>query len=169
MTGLDVYYDVARSQTEEQDKRRLHFDTMAVGAFGLAGVLIGVVAFTVDNWASWSLWPFSGALVTYVVTAGCALKELWLREWKRQPPLKDLRSHILDPERSDADLVSWTAKQLSDAVCENENHLALSARWLTWAYRALAAHIVLIGILIASAATTGVSRGPELLGVSGAL
>ena len=63
MTGLDVYYDAARSQTEEQDKRRLHFGTMAVGAFGLAGVLIGVVAFTVDNWASWSLWPFSGALV----------------------------------------------------------------------------------------------------------
>ena len=154
MTSAQLYYDVARFQTEEQDRRRLHFDTMATAILGLSGALIGFIAFTVDEWASWSKWPFTASLVSFSCVAFFTIVELRLRRWIRQPPLRTLREHILNDAYSDTRVMSWTAKQMSRAIQANEKPLAVKARWLSWAQTSLAVHVVLIGILIASAAWT---------------
>ncbi len=153
MNKEQIFYDSAKAQAEEQDVRRQHFDTMAVGGLGFAAVLVGLTSFTVEHWAKWSIAPFSVMLLTFSGVAFSTLNELRLRGWKKQPKLEDLEEHIENPEyEDDAMLVSWTARQIMHAVRENEDHLTKKARFLQRAYCALALHVGATAAFVASIA-----------------
>ena len=151
MTSAQLFYEVARLQTEEQDKRRLHFDTVTAGVLTLSVALLGVIAFTVKDWADWSIYPFVASLASFVLIASSAFLELRPRPWLRQPPLAELEEHLRNDQYDDTRVVGWTARQMSKAVSANEGHLKSKADWMTRALYGLVAHILFVGTLIVSA------------------
>lgn len=134
MNGDELYYDVARQQAQEQDERRRHFDTVAMTLLGFSGVVISLMSLGSGNWASWSLWPAIGALVSFGAVALSTLFVLWLREWHFQPPLADLHKNVTSGTYDNEALVVWTAKQVARAVEHNKQPLRNKALWLRLSY-----------------------------------
>jgi len=148
MIGEELYFKVACYQGEEQDKRRQHFDTVALALIGLAGALIGIMAFTVSEWVWWSI---GLAIMTVIGCVGVALACLliiWARRWEIQPPLRDIKRHITEYE--DKPMILWAANQMSSAIENNERPLHIKASCQRIACGFLALQIIALGILIIS-------------------
>ena len=75
MTKEEIFYESAKAQSEEQDVRRQHFDTMAVSIIGFAAVLVGFTSFTVGHWSWLSTYFFVLMLFTFIAVAAFALLE----------------------------------------------------------------------------------------------
>ena len=150
MTNEELYYHSAVAQASEQDIRRKHFDTMAVGILAFAATLVGVTSLSVSHWNMWSPFFFGLTMLAFVSAAWCSIWAVRLRSWKKQPKLEDLSNHIESGEYSNHDMTFWTAIQLSNAVQENEEPLDIKARWLQAAYFFLFVQGVFTGGLFAT-------------------
>ena len=63
MNAVQVYYDVAKFQTDEQGKRRQHLNTIETGLMAFSGALVAITAVTSDDWTSVSIWFAASVLV----------------------------------------------------------------------------------------------------------
>ena len=62
MNKVELYYQVAHSHLLEQDARHRKLEVKVGSILGFGAALIGVSAFTVDQWSRWSLIPGVGLL-----------------------------------------------------------------------------------------------------------
>jgi len=151
MDRAHLYYDVACTRTQDQDKQRRHLDTMAAAFLSLSGVLVGVMAFTASYWSWWSVYP---AVVVMLGFAGVAISTiigLWLRRWEFQPPLDELYKHMESGEYEDEALVIWTAKWMADAVANNsKGPLRRKTVWLRLAYVCFAVEATALWVCVLS-------------------
>ncbi len=153
MNAIQVYYDLAKFQTEEQGKRRQHLSTMAIGLLGFSAALIAITAVTSDQWTSSSIWIAVGALIGFLFVVVSAIGVLRPKIWDKQPPLDTFRKHIFDRKYTDAELISWAAKQMAGAVNNNEAKLQAKAIRLARAYVGLGMEVLfLVGLVFATAA-----------------
>ena len=148
MNRAELYYNVAFERDNEQDKRRTHFDSMATTVIASSGVIASIMSFTVNHWVSWSILPAIGVLIAFVCGASCSILSLRLRKWQFQPKISDLFDNLSKYE--DEALVIWTAKQISHAIQDNENHLNSKAKWLGKAYVFLAIQVIFLAVLVLS-------------------
>ena len=149
----ELYYDIAKTQTEEQDKRRQHFDTMATAILGLSGVLVSILAFTASRWIFWSIVPAIGAMIGFCGAAISTIVALWLRKFYFAPQIDVLYEHMDSGKHEGEALSIWAAKQMADAIRRNNNPLANKAKWLRRSYIWLSIEVVALGILGFSIAT----------------
>jgi len=153
MNRDELYYDISKSQTEEQDRRRQHFDTMATAILGLSGGLASILVFTASKWVYWSVIPAIGTMIGFCGVAVSTIIVLWLRKFALMPVLDDLHKHMNSGEYEDEALSIWSAKQMASAIKINNNPLTKKAKWLRRSYIWLSIEVVTLGILGFSIAT----------------
>ena len=153
MNRDELYYDISKSQTEEQDRRRQHFDTMATAILGLSGGLVSILAFTASKWAYWSVIPAICAMIGFCGVAVSTIIALWLRKFDFQPRIDDLYEHMNSGKYEDEALSIWSAKQMASAIKRNNDPLTNKAKWLRRSYIWLSIEVVTLGILGFSIAT----------------
>jgi len=137
-----LFYQVAAAQSNEQDERRRHFDTVSAGILGLSGALVSFLVLSSADWVYWSIVPFAFALTGFGGVATATTASLWLRKWHLQPPLSDLYQHAESGQYEVEDLVIWTGKQIMSAVEHNEKPLRTKALWLRVAYVSLTVEVL---------------------------
>ncbi len=150
MEAIESYYDLARIRTEEQDKRRIHFDTMASAMLGVSGAIVALTGFTTEQWTRLTVGLFGPVLLIFLLTAHYVYNELALRGWILRPVLKEYAGHIYDPTYLDTELVFWAATEMDRANAENEQHLTDKAYWLDRTYKAFVALVSIASLFIAA-------------------
>ncbi len=150
MNKADLLYDIANTQSKEQDERRRHFDTMTTGILAFSGALVGMLAFSTTDWACWSVFPAVVILLGFAGVATTTIASLWVREWYFQPPLSDLYKHMESGEYEDEALAIWSGKQIMSAVENNEKPLRSKALWMRRAYICLAIEVLASGVFVFS-------------------
>lgn len=150
MDNSEVFYHAAQAQAEEQDRRRQHFDTMAVGVLAASGAFTGVMAFSSPGWSKLSFIPAIGVLIFAILVAKSALDVLKIRQWSIQPRTDYLQEHFHEHDKKD--LCLWSASEITRAIAENETPLSQKAQNLDDAYCWLMLQIGALGVLGVSSA-----------------
>ena len=152
MNPSSITYDIARSRIEEQDRRRLHFDTMAWGVLGFGGVIIGLSSFTASD-AKWHVLSFAifvPLLISYLIIALSVYNVVKLRGWRLRPILGEYMQHIRSGDYQDETLVLWVAAEIAKAIEANEDPLDDKARWLIRSYKGFVVLVSLFGMFVGS-------------------
>lgn len=150
MTDDELFYDMAHSQAEEQGRRRQHFDIMASGILTLSGALSGVMAFTVSEWASWTIGLAVVVLSAFLGVGVSTLKVIHIREWHRRPKLSKIYERLKSGKEEKESVIRWAAQRMTKAIGHNEKLLTNKAIWWRRTYRFLIGQVVALVILIIS-------------------
>ena len=126
----DVFYEVARSQLEEQEQRRIATDSKAMRLVGLAVAFVGVAVIVLKDFSNnsgplscWSIGLAAAICVVALVIVGLVLWVLKPGTWARDPKLSDFLDAIRDPQYASYNFTEWAGRQFANAVEKNEKVL----------------------------------------------
>lgn len=150
MTDDELFYDMAHSRAEEQGRRKQHFDIMASTILALSGALSGIMAFTVSEWASWTIGLAIVVLGAFLGVGVSTLKVIHIRKWHRRPKLSKIYERLKSGKEEEESVIRWTAQRMTKAADHNEKLLTNKAIWWRRTYSFLIVQVVVLGMLILS-------------------
>ena len=154
MNKINLYYEVAHSQLQEQDRRNGEFGGKAVGIMGVSASLLGINALVLrlsapgaQGLSAIEIGVGVALLLSFLATFTLCLSVVRTRSWLRSPRLKDFAHHLRDYE--DEALTEWIGDQYRRSVEHNEGILSRKADLLSWGLGLLASSTLLTALLAA--------------------
>ena len=155
MNKIELYYQTALSQIEEQEHRRRAIDSKGASLMGITVTLAGVAVILLKNFsgrADETLGNLSIGIASAIALIAVAsllntLRILKPREWHRRPDLSDMSRHVHNHQYDDTIMMDWMGDELRESISHNEKILNEKVNAVNFIVKLLAALTALLVFL----------------------
>ena len=157
MDKYELYYQVANSHLQEQERRRRAVElkarsvmTLGVTLLGIAGLIITLFVSEAGSLSAYSVTFVALTLAAFLLLFAFSMRTLWSTDWEIRPESGELREHVDNDNYTDEQIMEWAASDMVRAYTINLTRLADKAITARGAMIALSAEVVFLTLLAIS-------------------
>ena len=157
MDKYELYYQVAKSHLQEQERRRRAVElkagsvmTLGVTLLGIAGLIITLFVSEAGSLSAYSVTFAALTLAAFLLLFAFSMRTLWSTDWEVRPEFGELREHVDNDDYTDEQIMEWAANDMAKAYTINLARLADKAITARGAMIALSAEVVFLTLLAIS-------------------
>lgn len=142
MRKTELYYQVAYSHLQDQDKRNSELEGKATSLTGIIVLLMSIGAILLKDFSNTPGQSLSVASMVIIALGLLAFSGTMLAtfnalrprsDWRRDPQLSELAEHASNAEKTDEFLEDWVCKGISNSLDVNEKFVLKKANCVKYA------------------------------------
>ena len=157
MDRYELYYQVANSHLQEQERRRRAVElkarsvmTLGVTLLGIAGLIITLFVSEAGSLSAYSVTFVALTLAAFLLLFAFSMRTLWSSDWEMRPDTSELQEHVANADYTGEQIMQWAADSMTTAYVNNQAKLVDKAITARGAMIALSAEVVFLTLLAIS-------------------
>ena len=157
MDKYELYYQVAKSHLQEQERRRRAVElkagsvmTLGVTLLGIAGLIITLFVSEAGSLSAYSVTFAALTLAAFLLLFAFSMRTLWSADWEMRPDSNELQEHVANADYTSEQIMEWAANDMARVYVNNQAKLVDKAIMARGAMIALSAEVVFLTLLAIS-------------------